>query len=133
MKTLKKIKYVLFDILSFGSPQAIIFNLSSVLLILRVIPTSLLKHSPFKCIFKNFLLPLIFRGNCPKTGLFANCECPACGLIRAMSRLLHGDFIGAWNFNKVVFLVFGVMVILTIINLFKTINYYKKNGKIYGF
>ncbi|MBU0472102.1 MAG: DUF2752 domain-containing protein [Nanoarchaeota archaeon] len=120
-KKLKALKNIFFDIISFGSPQARVFNLTSILLILRVIPTSGLSYSPFKCIFKHFLLPLIYRGNCPTTGLFANCECPACGLTRAMSRLIHGDLTGALAFNKLVILVFIVMITLIIINAIKII------------
>lgn len=128
---LNKIKNIFFDLLSFGTPQAKVFNLSSILLILSVIPTKSLGILPIRCVFKHFLLPLIFNGNCPTSGIFAGCNCPACGLTRAMSRLLHGDLIGAWNFNKIVFIVFGIMIILIIINLIKSIKYYKKTGKIY--
>lgn len=128
---LNKIKSIFFDILSFGTSQAKVFNLTSILLILSITPTNYLQYSPLKCIFKHFLLPLIFNGNCPTDGIFANCNCPACGLTRAMSRLLHGDLIGAWNFNKLVFIVFFVMISIIIVNLIKSIRYYKKTGKIY--
>jgi hypothetical protein len=128
---LKKVKNILLDIVSFGSPQAKVFNLSLILLILGIMPFSSLGSFPIKCVFKNLIFPLIFRGNCPSSGLFANCNCPACGLTRAMSRLLHGDFVGAYNLNKLVFVVFLVMVVLIIINLVKSIKYYKKTGRIY--
>jgi len=128
---LNKIKNIFLDILSFGTPQAKVFNLTSILLILKIAPTNYLYYSPIKCVFKHFLLPIIFNGNCPTDGIFAYCNCPACGMTRAMSRLLHGDLIGAWNFNKLVFIVFFVMVVLIIINLIKSIKYYKKTGKIY--
>ena len=127
---LNKIKNIFLDILSFGTPQAIVFNLTSILLILRIIPTSSLEYSPIKCVFKHFLLPLIFGGNCPTSGFFAGCEGPVCGLTRAMSRLLHGDLVGAWSFNKMVFIIFFVIVLVIIINLIKSLKYYKKTGKI---
>jgi hypothetical protein len=133
MKNSTKIKIVFLDLISFGSPQAILFNLTTIFILLFVTPTKNLVYSPVKCIFKRYLLPLIFRGNCPTSGLFANCEDPACGLTRAVSSLLHGDFSAAWNFNKAVYLLFSVMIIVLIINLVKTIKYYKKHGKIYNF
>ncbi len=133
MKISKKVKPVFLDLISFGSPQAIVFNLTTIFILLFITPTKNLVYSPVKCIFKNVLLPLIFRGNCPTSGLFANCEDPACGLTRAMSSLLHGDFFAAWNFNKGVYLLFSVMIIVLIINLVKTIKYYRKHGKIYDF
>lgn len=125
MGGIKKIKFVFFDFLSFGSPQAKVFNLTSILILLRIIPTSSLSNLPIKCVFKTLILPIIFRGHCPLTGIFADCNCPACGMTRGMSRLLRGDFTAAWNFNKMVFIVFVVMVILIIINLIKTIKFYR--------
>jgi len=116
---MKKAKKIFFDIVSFGTPEAIIFNLIVILLILAIIPTSSLGYLPTKCIFKNIILPIVFNGECPETGIFAGCECPACGMTRAMSRLLHGDLNGAWNFNKGVFIVFSAMLAIIIINLRK--------------
>ncbi|MCK5282459.1 MAG: DUF2752 domain-containing protein [Nanoarchaeota archaeon] len=127
----KKIKTIFFDILSFGTPQAKVFNLSSILLILASVPTEYLKYSPVKCVFKHFLLPLIFNGTCPIDGIFANCNCPACGLTRGMSRLLHGDIGGALKFNRLVLIVFFVMLTLIIINIIKSVQFFKKTGKIY--
>ena len=114
-----KFKKTILNIISFGTPGAIVFNLSMVLFFLIIVPTKYLVYSPVKCVFKHFLLPLVFRGNCPTSGLFANCECPTCGLTRAMSRLLHGDFAGAYTYNKLVFVVFAVMVVVIIVNLVK--------------
>ncbi|MBL7054502.1 DUF2752 domain-containing protein [Candidatus Woesearchaeota archaeon] len=129
----KKIKSVFLDIISFGTPQAKVFNLSSVLVIFSVVPTGSLNYLPIRCVFKHFLLPLIFNGNCPADGVFAQCNCPACGMTRAMSRLLHGDISGAYNFNKLIFIVFFVIVSLIVINLVKSVKYYKKNRMVYGF
>ena len=126
-----KLKKLFLDHVGFNSPFSRFFNLSFILGFLAVYPTSSLGKLPFKCVFKNAILPLIFRGNCPTTGLFANCECPACGMTRAMSRLMHGDFVGAWSFNKMVFVVFAVMVVLIVYNLVLFIKQYKKTGKIY--
>ena len=116
---MKKSKNLFLDIVSFGTPEAIVFNLAVIFLILAIISTGSLGYLPVKCIFKDIILPAIFHGNCPQTGIFANCECPACGMTHAMSRLLHGDFDGAWSFNKGVFLVFGVMLYLLVYNCIK--------------
>lgn len=126
-----KFKKLFFNILSFGTPQTRIFNLSSILIILAILPTKYLNYSPIKCIFKHFLLPLVFGGNCPTSGLFAYCNCPACGLTRALSNLLHGNFAGAWTLNKLTYIVLPLMVFLIIFNLIKSIKYYRKTGKIF--
>jgi hypothetical protein len=116
-----KFSKTILEIISFGTPKAIVFNLTSILLILAAIPTNYLAYSPTKCVFKTFILPILFNGHCPATGIFSGCQCPACGLTRAMSRLLHGDFVGALNYNKIVFLVLSVMIVVIIINVAKII------------
>jgi hypothetical protein len=107
-------KEVFFDFLSFASPEARVFNLSSILLILGVMPTDSLGYSPVKCVFKHFLLPLIFNGACPSDGLFADCNCPACGMTRGMSRLLHGDLEGAMSMNRFVIVLLVAMIAVII-------------------
>ena len=124
-----KIKTFFIDILSFSTPKARVINLSSIFLLLAIIPTKYLIYSPVKCIFKNFLLPLLFHGHCPTSGLFANCNCPACGMTRGMSRLLHGDINGAWNFNKLVFIVFAIMMFILIKDTIALFIEHKKNHK----
>ncbi|WP_291275693.1 DUF2752 domain-containing protein [Flavobacterium sp.] len=42
----------------------------------------------------------------------AGIECYACGLTKAIMHLLHFDFAGAWNFNKLSFIVFPMMGVL---------------------
>jgi hypothetical protein len=130
MKIVKLRKLVL-DLLSFNTPQAIVFNLVVILLLLAAVPTSSLTTLPSTCIFKNFILPAVFHGHCPSSGLFAGCQCPACGLTRAMSRLLHGDLTGAWGFNPLVFLVLAVMLAVIAMNLKKSIDEHKRIGKVY--
>lgn len=120
-----KVKKYFTNIISFATPEAKVFNLSSIFFILAVVPTEKLGYSPIKCIFKHFLLPLIFNGNCPSDGIFANCNCPACGLTRGMSRLLHGDIHGALYFNKLVIIVFIVMVSIIIKEGYVIIKKYK--------
>ncbi|MBT4541244.1 DUF2752 domain-containing protein [Candidatus Woesearchaeota archaeon] len=132
-KLVSKIKKILLDILSFGSPQAIVFNLTSILVLLGTAPVSAVKYSPVKCVFKHIILPLIYRGNCPTSGFFANCDGPACGMTRAMSRLLKGRVSEALSFNKGVIIVLVVIVIVLLINCYKWYRYYKKTGKLYEF
>ncbi|NCS70598.1 MAG: hypothetical protein COY38_04480 [Candidatus Aenigmarchaeota archaeon CG_4_10_14_0_8_um_filter_37_24] len=114
-----KVKKIIFDFLSFNTPKIRIFNLSSILLFLAILPTDYLSYLPSGCIFKNFILPLIFNKNCLDTGILAGCSCPACGMTRALSRLMHGDFKGAYNCNRFVFIVFSIMGFLLILDLIK--------------
>lgn len=123
---IKKAKKFLLEIISFGSPRAIIFNLSFIFLILLIFPIGEIEHSPFKCIFKNYLLPFIYNNNCPTTGIFANCECPACGLTRGLSLFLHGQFKQAWQINKLTYPLFISMVIILGINIKKLIRHPKQ-------
>ncbi len=119
------------DLVSFNTSQAIAINLALILLVIALLPTPALTYSPFKCVFRNYLLPIVFSGNCPTTGFFAGCKCPACGLTTALSRLLHGDFAGAWAFNKLSFAVLAVMAALIVINLVKSVREYKRTKRIY--
>jgi hypothetical protein len=125
------LKRFILDLISFNTPQAKVINLGLILLILAILPTNNLSYSLFKCVFKHFLLPLIFGGICPTSGLFANCACPACGMTRALSSLLHGQINSAWNFNPLVFILLPVMVALIIINLVAWVKYYKKNKTLF--
>ena len=104
----RQIKEFFLNCLSFGSPSSRVFNFFSIFFVLRFAPLNY--FNPFKCVFKNYLFPLIFRGNCPVGGLFAGCNCPACGLTRAMASLLRGDFVSAFDYNKMVFVVFFFIV-----------------------
>jgi hypothetical protein len=113
-------KFVL-DCLSFNTPKAIVFNISSIFFILLITPLNYLNSLPSFCIFKNFILPLVFRGNCPSNGLFAECHCPACGLTRALSSLLKGNLSIAINYNFLAIPVLIVMVTLLVVNVVKII------------
>ena len=104
------------ELLGFSTPRAVVIDLVLILAVLAFVPTELLVYSPVKCVFKNVLFPLLFRGSCPTSGPFAGCDCPACGMTRGMSRLLHGDLAGAWAYNPLVFVVAALMVVLLIVN-----------------
>jgi len=126
MGRIRKIKDFFLYFLGFDKPGAIVLILSLILLVLWVIPASFISKGPSICIFKNFILPFIFHGNCPVGGFFAGCNCPACGLTRALSNIMHGDFAAAWAYNKISFIVFFIMLALIISNLAKLMKEYKK-------
>lgn len=127
----KKTKKIILNLLIFDSPQAITFNLTIILTFLTIIPTKILENGKYSiCIFKNHLLPLLFQNNCPTAGIFANCECPACGLTRAISHLLHGNIHSAIAHNKLAIPILIIILIVLIINLIKSINHYKKTNRI---
>ena len=118
---IQRAKKIVLDIISFNTPQAIVFSLSVIILLLALLPAPVLELSPFKCVFKNFLLPLVFSGHCPTSGLFAGCKCPACGLTTGVAQLLHGDLAGALASNKLSVIVLFVMIALIVINIVKII------------
>ncbi|MBS3167052.1 DUF2752 domain-containing protein [Candidatus Woesearchaeota archaeon] len=115
-KKLKRVKTLFLEFLSFSSPRAIVFNLLFILIFLRVLPLKLLENGPRLCVFSR-ILELIYRGNCPTSGLFSGCACPSCGLTRGIAHLLRGDLISAYTLNKGVILVFLVILIAIIWNL----------------
>jgi len=89
------------------------------MLALAIIPTAFLGQKGGICIWHNFILPLIFKDNCPENGIFSHCYCPACGLTHATSALLHGQITEAYNFNPLVFITTPLILFLLIYNLFK--------------
>lgn len=113
----RKLKEILLDIISFNSPQAKVFNFILIFLIAASVPTDKLKYLPIRSIYESIFHIQLYSS----------------GVTRAMSRLFHGDFLGAWRFNKLVFPVFLTMLIILVINMFKCIKYYKENKKIYPF
>lgn len=113
---MRKFSSFFLDCAGFRTQKAIVFNLSFIILLLAIIPTDTLANTPVKCVFKHLILPTIFQGDCPETGVFAGCNCPACGLTRGMSRLLHGDMDGALSFNPLTIPLFIIMISLIIIN-----------------
>ncbi len=113
-----RIKSIFLEFLSFNSKRAKVINLSSILFLLAVIPTKVIENSHSICIFKNFIFPLVFGENCSFLG---SCNCPACGMTRSVSNILHGNFKRAWSFNKLAFLTLIIMTTLIVINTIKLI------------
>lgn len=50
--------------------------------------------------------------------LIAGVECYACGMTRAIMHLIHLDFSGAWEFNKLSFIVFPMLFPLWLKSLY---------------
>jgi hypothetical protein len=117
---IKKLWLKLSRIITFSSRKIIIFNLLSILAILRIVPPEKIGSL---CVFKNFIFPLLFK-SCPTKGLFIACECPACKLTRSTAYFLHGNIEKALELNKLVILTMVIILSLIIINLYKII--YKK-------
>jgi hypothetical protein len=46
-------------------------------------------------------------------------QCPGCGGLRAMHRLLHGEFAAAWHLNPIVLILFPVAAAWSLLYLFK--------------
>ncbi len=111
----------LFDCISFNGPWAISFDIFLIITLLAVLPFEWLMYSPAKCVFKNILLPFFYQGNCPSEGLFANCECPACGLTRGMSQLLDGNIEQAIVYNPLSIPLLGIMFVVLALNVYRII------------
>ncbi len=107
-------KNIFKEFLSFNSRRAVVINLSTILVGLRLVPAE--RIGSF-CIFKNFIFPFIFNG-CPTKGLFVGCNCPACGLTRATAYFLRGEIKTAMSFNKLVLILVPFIFGLIIYNLY---------------
>jgi len=112
-------KTSIIEFLSFGSPRAVVYNLSAILLALAIVPTAFLGRLPVKCIWKSYVIPLFFKHNCPTSGIFTDCRCPACGLTRGVSSILHGEFSVGQNYNRLSIFVLLFMIGLIIYNFLK--------------
>lgn len=67
------------------------FILGTFVLILG--PTSFLELGHSICLIKNIV----------------GIECPGCGMTRAVASIFHGDFLGAFHYNKSVVIVFPLL------------------------
>uniref|UniRef100_A0A7C4TQ33 DUF2752 domain-containing protein n=1 Tax=candidate division WWE3 bacterium TaxID=2053526 RepID=A0A7C4TQ33_UNCKA len=100
------------ELISLGTPASIVMLLSGVFFLASIVPPTSIKYSPFRCLFRYYIFPIIFRGHCPTSGFFEDCKCLGCGLTRAFVSLMHGDVQAAINFNKHVLLVVALMIAL---------------------
>ena len=116
-KLIANIKHILLDLISFDTPQAKVFNFSLILIIALLVPTDKLVYLPIFSVYQTFFHLTLYSS----------------GMTRAMSRLMHGDLDGALAFNKLVLLVFLVIISLLFINLKRSIDYYGRTGRIYKY
>jgi len=129
----KKFKSFILDIISFGSSSAIVINISIILLILFFLPSQDLAYLPVRSVYSTIVIPAFFNNTCASEGLFKNCGFYSVGQTRALSSLLHGNVEAALEMNKLVLILFAVMISLFFVNLYKTYKFYKKTGKIFRY
>lgn len=61
---------------------------------------------------KGPILPCIFN-------LVTGYKCPGCGMTRAINSLMHGDFISAYDYNKLILLIPIGLIIYLIFKILK--------------
>lgn len=127
---LKKFKLFILDIVSFGSAQAIVIDISIILLLLFLLP---LQYLLAVSIYSTFVIPYVFNNACPAEGAFKNCGFYSIGQTRALSSFLHGNFRAALEMNKLVLILFIVMIWILVLNLYKSYKYYKKTGRLFTY
>jgi hypothetical protein len=75
--------------------------------------------------FVLLMLPADYFDNgttvCPSKALL-DIECPGCGLTRGVMHLIHFDFLAAWEFNKLSFIIVPLGIMLWFHILGKVIN-----------
>lgn len=59
--------------------------------------------------------------------IFLQIECLGCGITRGIQHLIHFDFKGSWEYNKLSFIVLPVLIFLWIKNLREIILLFKKS------
>ena len=55
-------------------------------------------------------------------------HCPGCGMTRACMHMIHFDFVGAWQYNKMSYIVFPILCGLLLDDFIKTVKNAKKAG-----
>ncbi|MEK7096632.1 MAG: DUF2752 domain-containing protein [Patescibacteria group bacterium] len=102
------------DAITLGSSRARVVVFSFFLIILTILPTEKLGPVGGICIFKNFIFPLLFG---------QRYNCPGCGITHAVSAVMHGNMVDAYNYNKLIIVVFPLIVLIIsfdLINWIKT-------------
>jgi ubiquitin-protein ligase len=89
---------------SYGLPLSVKLGLYTAgIFLLIIIPTSFFDSGPSICLFKN-----IFHVNCP-----------GCGMTRAISSIFHGRWLMAFQYNKLVVVVFPLLVFISLKTIIK--------------
>jgi hypothetical protein len=88
------------DHASFRTPRATVLNFSAILLLLALLPTDRLGWVPVRSVWEN-----VFHFK-PYSS----------GMMRALSRLLHGDFQGSLAYNRLAIPVLAVILGLVAVN-----------------
>ena len=91
---LQKFLYVI----SLSKPLSRIIVFSLGLIILFILPTDKLHYLPIRSVYESLF----------------NFKPYSSGITRAVSRLLHGDIIGAWEFNPLVYLIMPITLFILI-------------------
>ncbi len=76
------------------------------------VPLSTLESLPSLCLYKNII----------------GTECPGCGMTRAALSLLHLRFAGAFAFNRMIIIVFPLILFLFFKNLIKDVKQLKTSS-----
>jgi hypothetical protein len=111
-----RIKRFLLDLVSFNTPQANVINFGGLLFLLAFIPTEKLYYLPVRSVYETIF------GVTPYSS----------GILRGLSRLLHGDVQGAIAFNQLTLLVFVVILLLLFLNIRLWMTMYRKTGKLFS-
>lgn len=110
MGVLKKSQNIFWEITTLSTPRARVVVFSLFLIFLALFPTQYLGEKGGHCIFHSFLFPLILK---------QSYYCLGCGLTHAVSRVMHGDFLGAYYYSKMIILVFPLILVILISDIIK--------------
>jgi hypothetical protein len=79
-------------------------------LVFATIPTTFFENTPSICLWKNLF----------------GFECPGCGMTRAFSAVIHFQFAKAFGFNKLVVIVFPLLLFVWFFSIVKYVKLLKK-------
>ncbi|MBI2546238.1 DUF2752 domain-containing protein [Candidatus Woesearchaeota archaeon] len=101
MENIYKVKFILqkfLFLISLSKPLSRVIVFISGLIILFVIPTNKLNYLPVRSLYETIL----------------DVKPYSSGITRAISSMLHGDIIGAWEYNPLAYLVMTVVIFILI-------------------
>ncbi len=94
----KKALYIFISLVSLNTPLSRSIIFSSGLAILALLPTSKLGFLPLRSVYESLFHWKLY----------------SYGLTRSLSMILHGEFLAAWELNKLAYLVLIIVFILLI-------------------